>query len=203
MMTEQKKKRTSKKTKKPPKMGKFDRELTRWQKKSPGACDSIGTKSKSRGTRPRHAALTRESMEIAHFCPVHDSEVLQRRQTTQKSGVLWEYYKCPVDHCFVCCGVDRVESYLNQTKSQLHEFYLSKELVRMLCYCNRPLIMNQSRSENNPGRMFFTCSKRCCEFFQWADQKPKGVNRAWLMQGRPPPKREGYPLPQQVFKLTK
>ena len=205
-MTEREKKRTSKKKETEKKLQsrrKIERELTRWRKKSPGACDSIGTKNKSREIRPRHVAQTRGRAEIAHFCPVHDSEVLQRKRTTQKSGVLWEYYRCPVDHCFVCCGVDRVECYVGSAKRQLHEFYLSKELVPMLCYCRRPSIMNQSSSEKNPGRMFLTCSKRCCEFFQWADQKPKGINRGWSIQGRSPPKREGYPPPQTLFKLMK
>ena len=206
-MTEREKKGTSKKTKnaekKPLNKKKIERELTRWKQKSPGACDSVGTKNKYRRTPPRHGALTRGSKEVAHFCPVHDSEVLQRKQTTQKSGVLWEYYRCPVDHCFVCCGADRVESYVGSAKRQLHGFYLSKELVPMLCHCRRPSVMNQSRSQKNPGRMFLTCSKRCCEFFQWADQKPKGVNRAWLIEGRSPPKREGYPPPQKLFKLMK
>lgn len=206
-MTARKKKGTStrkqKTENKPQNERKIERKLTRWKQKSLGACDSIGTKNRSRETRPRQVALTRGSKEMAHFCPVHDSEVLQRKQSTQKSGSLWEYYRCPVDHCFVCCGADRVECYVGSAKRQLHEFYLSKKLVPMLCYCRRPSIMSQSRSDKNPGRMFLRCSKRCCQFFQWADQKPKEVNRAWLIDGRSPPKREGYPPPQKLFKLMK
>ena len=31
-----------------------------------------------------------------------------------------------------------------------------------------------------PGRLFFKCYRRTCPFFQWADQDPRGQNRAWL-----------------------
>ena len=37
-----------------------------------------------------------------------------------------------------------------------------------------------SNSEKNPGRLFFKCSKRECDFFQWADERPKGKTRLWL-----------------------
>ena len=37
-----------------------------------------------------------------------------------------------------------------------------------------------SRTDKNPGRLFFNCYRRTCPFFQWADQDPRGQNRAWL-----------------------
>ena len=37
-----------------------------------------------------------------------------------------------------------------------------------------------SRTEKNPGRLFFKCYRRTCPFFQLADQDPRGQNRAWL-----------------------
>ena len=37
-----------------------------------------------------------------------------------------------------------------------------------------------SNSERNPGRLFFKCAKRQCDFFQWADEYPRGHTRRWL-----------------------
>ena len=41
--------------------------------------------------------------------------------------------------------------------------------------------MTMSHSEKNPGRLFFKCRKRQCEFFQWVDEHPRGKNRAWIL----------------------
>ena len=176
-MTERKKKGTSTKKqkteKKPQNKRKIERKLTRWKQKSLGACDSIGTKNRSRETRPRQVALTRGSKEKAHFCPVHDSEVLQRKQSTQKSGSLWEYYRCPVDHCFVCCGAEQIQPYLDAAARQIHDFYRP---LKMKCFCTYTPIMSMSHTERNPGRLFFKCKKRQCEFFQWVDEHPREKN---------------------------
>ena len=37
-----------------------------------------------------------------------------------------------------------------------------------------------SNSERNSGRLFFKCSKRECDFFQWADEDPRGHKKRWL-----------------------
>ena len=50
----------------------------------------------------------------------------------------------------------------------------------MRCHCCNPLALTMSRTEKNPGRLFFKCYRRVCPFFQWADQDPWGQNRAWL-----------------------
>ena len=66
----------------------------------------------------------------------------------------------------------------------------------MRCYCERPLIMSQSRSKKNPGRLFFKCPKCNCKFFQWVDQEPRGIAKAWMEGSRI---QEGYPGPQELF----
>jgi len=106
------------------------------------------------------------------MCVVHPEEFLERRQTDTQYG-RWEYYKCPVQGCFVCCGVDqgvdidddphkkdKVQYYLDSAQRQLHEFYHRLPLDNMKCFCDRPLIMTLSHSEKNPGRLFLKCSKR-------------------------------------------
>ena len=37
-----------------------------------------------------------------------------------------------------------------------------------------------SNSERNPGRLFFKCAKRECDFFQWANEDPKRNTKRWL-----------------------
>jgi len=114
---------------------------------------------------------TRGSAEILYSCPVHPNDTLQKKETnTQYSH--WECYKCPIQNCYVSCGVDNVENYVESTNRQLHNPYLSKPVHIMKWYCKRQLIMSMSQSEKNPGRLYLKCSKRWCNFFQWVDQEP-------------------------------
>ena len=137
----------------------------------------------------------RGSTEILYSCPVHPKDTLQKKETNTQYGP-WEYYKCPVRNCYVSCGVDNVEYYLDSAKHKLHNFFLSKPVHIMECYCKRPLIMSLSQSERNPGRLFLKCPKRWCDFFQWVDEEPRGKTKAWLEGGRI---QEGYPQPQELF----
>ena len=105
------------------------------------------------------------STEILYSCPVHPNDTLQKKETNTQYGH-WEYYICPVRNCYDSCGVDNVEYYLDSAKHKLHNFFLSKPVHIMECYCNRPLIMSMSQSEKNPGRLYFKCPKRWCNFFQ-------------------------------------
>ena len=50
----------------------------------------------------------------------------------------------------------------------------------MKCFCSNTLNLAMSNSERNPGRLFFKCAKRQCDFFQWADEYPRGHTRRWL-----------------------
>ena len=138
---------------------------------------------------------TQEPPTRCPMCVVHPEEFLERRQTDTQYG-RWEYYKCPVQGCFVCCGVDdrihapgekdNVQYYLDSAQRQLHQFYHRLPLEQMKCFCERPLIMTLSHSEKNPGRLFLKCSKRWCDFFQWVDEVPRTKNRIWLKEGRKP-----------------
>ena len=138
---------------------------------------------------------TRSDTQILYSCPVHPNDTLQKKDTNTQYGH-WEYYKCPVRNCYVSCGVDNVEYYLDSAKHKLHNFFLSKPVHIMECYCKRPLVMSLSQSEKNPGRLFLKCPKRWCGFFQWVDEEPRGKTKAWLEGGRI---HEGYPRPQELF----
>lgn len=46
------------------------------------------------------------------------------------------------------------------------------EWPKMLCYCDRPCIFKQSKTEN-PGRMHLGCWGHTCPYFQWLDTLEK------------------------------
>lgn len=149
--------------------------------------------------KPLPFPLSRGDTEILYHCPIYCPEVLQKKQIFTQYGH-WEYYRCPVAKCFVTCGVDHVEHYVDSAKRQLDEFYLENELEKMPCYCELPLIVSQSQSIKNPGRMFFKCSKWNCQFFQWVDQTPNRKIRAWLLEREPANGYGNYPRHQESFK---
>ena len=55
------------------------------------------------------------------------------------------------------------------------------------CFCREPATLQQSHSPTNPDRLFLTCSKKKCQFFQWADQ-PLGP-KYWTWFHDHPPKK--------------
>ena len=161
--------------------------------------NSISQPFRNSSPPPLPRSMTKVDTDILYCCPLHESEALQKKKTVTQYGE-WEYYKCPVAKCFVSCGVDRVEHYVDSAKRQLHQFYLENELEKMQCYCKRPLRMSQSQSEKNPGRLFFICPKRNCKFFQWVDQTPSKKVRAWLLENQHPSNHAGYPQPYELYK---
>ena len=128
-------------------------------------------------------------------CPLHPQYSLEKRESHTDYGQ-WEYYKCPFQDCFVCCGVDNVDYYLQSARSQIEPYYTRMPLDKMKCYCDRHLYMSMSHSDKNPGRLYLKCPKRYCDFFQWVDTPPRGKTRAHLES----PRREGYPRPPQLFR---
>ena len=116
-------------------------------------------------------------------CPRHPKQELKKRETETAYG-RWSYYKCPVPDCFACSGVDNVQHYVASSQRMLNDYYVQLPVEKMKCYRQRPLIMSMSRSEKNPGRFYFRCSKRYCDIFQWADEFPQTKVRAWLEEGR-------------------
>ena len=127
-------------------------------------------------------------------CPLHPQYSLEKRESHTDYGQ-WEYYKCPFQDCFVCCGVDNVDYYLQSARSQIEPYYTRIPLDKMKCYCDRHLYMSMSHSDKNPGRLYLKCPKRYCDFFQWVDTPPRGKTRAHLES----PRREGYPRPPHLF----
>jgi len=119
--------------------------------------------------------------EILYHCPLHESEALQKKKTVTNHRDLW---------CRLCGILHRLHN------TSIARVYLENELDKMRYSCEHPLIMSQSHSEKNPGRLFFKCPKRNCMFFQWVDQEPPGIAKAWMEGSRI---QEGYPGPQELF----
>ena len=127
-------------------------------------------------------------------CPLHPQYSLEKRESQTDYGQ-WEYYKCPFQDCFVCCGVDNVDYYLQSARRQIEPYYTRIPLDKMKCYYDRHVYMSMSQSDKNPGRLYLKCPKRYCEFFQWVDTPPHGKIRAHWES----PSREGYPRPPHLF----
>ena len=123
-------------------------------------------------------------------CPLCQ-DTLQYDEVEGKGGEPWCYYRCPAiadyTKCFVACGAADVTMYLHRIKETLHSIYkpgpASFDPAGMRCFCQMSLILAMSRSDKNRHRLYLTCPKRRCSFFQWADEEPKGKNYRWLYQG--------------------
>lgn len=112
---------------------------------------------------------------IPHTCPIHPGEPLEARETDTHWGY-WHYYRCPVPDCFVRCGDEQIQPYLEAAARQIHDFYRQLPPDKMKCLCTYAPIMSMSHTERNPGRLFLRCKKRQCEFFQWVDEHPREKN---------------------------
>ena len=123
-------------------------------------------------------------------CPLC-RDTLQYDEVEGKGGEPWCFYRCPAiadyTKCFVACGAADVTMYLHRIKETLHSIYMpgpaSFDPASMRCFCQMSLILAMSRSDKNRHRLYLTCPKRRCSFFQWADEEPKGKNYRWLSQG--------------------
>ena len=113
----------------------------------------------------------------------------------------WHYVKCPMFPCVLFCAEEKAGPYMIAVHEQVHSDIL-KMWKHLLCFCCQPPVLQQSRSEKNPDRMFLTCSKKKCKFFQWGDHPLSRRYKDWLEQeARPPVYRptttrdaDGYPL---------
>ena len=139
--------------------------------------------------QPQPPTMTRQDTEIIHYCPIHYLLPMRRGKITTSLGE-WEFPRCSetkfFNNCFVACGLDRAEYYLESVKRQLHHYYKDPNNIGMKCYCQKSTVLSMSNSEKNPGRLYFKCPKRECKFFQWADVEPRGCVKNWL-EGKPTP----------------
>ena len=132
---------------------------------------------------PQPLAMTRQDTEIIYYCPIHYLSPMRKGKAATSLGE-WEFLRCSetkfFNNCFVTCGLDGAEHYLESVKGQLHHYYKDPNKFGMKCYCRKSTVLSMSNSEKNPGRLYFKCPKRECTFFQWADVEPRHRLRGTL-----------------------
>ena len=124
-------------------------------------------------------------------CPVCTIP-LEANDMVRDNGIEWRYVRCPsiilYTKCFITCGVEDFDLYLDRVKATLHPSYRRFNAdhihpANMRCYCNMSLILKLSKSEKNFNRLYFKCPKGRCNFFQWGDSAPQTKVQAWFKQG--------------------
>lgn len=140
---------------------------------------------------PQPPAMTRQDTEMIHYCPIQYLSSIRRKGKAATSLGEWEFLRCSetkfFNNCFVTCGLDEAEHYLEFVKGQLHHYYKDPNKIGMNCYCRKSTVLYMSNSEKNPGRLYFKCHRRECKFFQWADVEPRGCVKDCGLEGKPTP----------------
>ena len=141
------------------------------------------------------ANTLRAAAEDYMACPHH-----RVRSEERKSQKGWEYLKCPRYPCLLFCPKEKAVDYMREVDYRPHPDVRNMWSC-LLSFCREPAMLQQSQSQDNPGRMFLTCSKKKCNFFRWTD-KPLGPKyRDWLQNKEEKPEHplltrdaDGYPL---------
>ena len=134
-------------------------------------------------------------MEVDTTCPFHYC-LLEYR--TSDNG--FNYVKCPEYPCAFIASQQELNQYLQAVEKQRHPQLvinidkMHSEWPKMLCYCDKPSTLKQSKSEKNPGRMYFSCRSRTCPYFQWLNTPWNHKILAFTLEKlNPPPQHPRYP----------
>lgn len=110
---------------------------------------------------------------------------LKKGIVKRKDGTKWKYYRCPTSRfetkCYVTCGEDEIDTYLQQVEKQTHPCYVKIPPEKFRCECNLSMVLALSKSEKNPNRLYLKCPKRSCDIFQWIDEVPDGLVQEILL----------------------
>ena len=109
-------------------------------------------------------------------CPYHNCHLENR---VSQNG--WNYAKCPMFPCILFCTEEKAPTYMRAVHDQVHSDIL-KMWKHLLCFCCKPPTLQQSRSDKNPDRLYLCCSKKKCQFFQWANLPLTRRYKDWLEQ---------------------
>lgn len=102
-------------------------------------------------------------------CPFHRVSL---EYCVSKNG--WPYVKCSTQPCIFFTSQQELVPYLDAIGKQWHPDLIFQDgdmgqFPNRTCWCNETLGLRTSKSEKNPGRLFLTCQKRLCDFFQWVN----------------------------------
>ena len=107
-------------------------------------------------------------------CPYHISHLEKR---VSQNG--WHYAKCPMFPCVLFCAEEKASAYMRAVHEQVHSDIL-KMWKHLLCFCCQPPVLQQSRSDKNPDRLYLCCSKKNCKFFWWGNLPLSRRYKDWL-----------------------
>jgi len=107
---------------------------------------------------------------------------------------------CPETPCMLLSSKKNSVSYMREVHRQLHAGI--KDMWKQLCsFCLQPVTLLQSKSPNNPNRMYLGCQKKQCKFFQVLSNVPLSQkNWDWIEDNKgrhryfPTRDSQGYPL---------
>ena len=107
-------------------------------------------------------------------CPYHICHLENR---VSQNG--YHYAKCPMFPYVLFCAEEKAPAYVRAVHEQVHSDIL-KMWKHLLCFCCKPPVLQQSRSEQNPDRLYLCCSKKKCKFFWWANLPLSRRYKDWL-----------------------
>jgi len=105
-----------------------------------------------------------EDVEHLRICPFH-MEIIN----PFKNNVGVELYACGRDPCLVCFTAENKESYLKGLYRKVNKDLYTKYSY-LACDCGFLPGLRQSKTGNNPDRMYLACREHKCKYFRWADQ---------------------------------
>lgn len=201
-------------------------------------CEKLFEGPEARAEQARREEMEQEATVVDDegdvvvlWCPRCDVELEYGEVEKQTDGELFCYWRCPREKngvkCFVVHAADDFcGEFLEKVRAQLADCYVPSgdsvqdhrrgviPFIDMECYCCTSLVLLESRSEKNPGQLFFKCRKGECNFFQWGDSVPRNKTWKWLKmrmgpeeklaQAKPPAdlKKPGCKCPAEVTPRT-
>ena len=105
-----------------------------------------------------------EDVEHLRICPFHMKII-----NPFKNNVGVEIYACSHDPCLVCFTAENKAPYLKGLYRKVNKD-LYTNYSHLGCDCGLLPELRQSKTGNNPDRMYLACREHKCKYFRWADQ---------------------------------
>ena len=105
-----------------------------------------------------------EDVDHLRICPFHMKII---KPFKNNAGV--ELYACSHDPCLVCFTAENKVPYLKGLYRKVSKDLYTKYNYQA-CNCGFLPGLRQSKSGNNPDRMYLACRDHKCKYFRWADQ---------------------------------
>ena len=91
------------------------------------------------------------------------------RCLVHKDGSQPKYYCCPVTRfdakCYATSSKENLSEYLKSVNEQTHPCYTKIAPEKFKCECDLSIVLVMSKSEQNPGHLYFKCPRKSCQHF--------------------------------------